>query len=48
MLTGAGLSRIWPHDRAYPLFSRERWDPGDLGLAATRLAVAVLVPPGSR
>jgi DDE superfamily endonuclease len=46
MRTGAGLSRIWPHDRAYSSFSRARWDPGDLGLAAARLAVAVLVPAG--
>jgi DDE superfamily endonuclease len=46
MLTGAGLSRIWPHDRAHSFFSRARWDPGDLGLAAARLAVAVLVPAG--
>jgi hypothetical protein len=46
MLTGAGLSRIWPHDRAHSFFSRARWDPGDLGLAAARLAVAVLLPAG--
>jgi hypothetical protein len=46
MLTGAGLSRIWPHDRAHSFFSRARWDPGDLGLALARLAVAVLVPAG--
>ncbi len=46
MLTGAGLSRIWPHDRAHSFFSRARWDPDDLGLAAARLVVAVLVPAG--
>jgi hypothetical protein len=46
MLTGAGLSRIWPHDRAHFFFSRARWDPDDLGLAAARLVVALLVPAG--
>jgi hypothetical protein len=46
MLTGAGLSRIWPHDRAHSFFSRARWDPDDLGLAAARLVVAMLVPAG--
>ena len=25
MLTGAGLSRLWPHDRAHYFFSRGRW-----------------------
>jgi DDE superfamily endonuclease len=46
MLTGAGLSRAWPHDRAHRLFSRARWDPDELGLAAARLVVRLLVPPG--
>src|SRR6266567_42909 len=46
MLTGAGLSRTWPHDRAHSFFSRARWDPDDLGLAAARLVVALLVPAG--
>src|SRR5580700_5209277 len=46
MLTGAGLSRIWPHDRAHSFFSRARWDPDDLGLAAARLVVTLLVPAG--
>ena len=27
MLAGAGLSRIWPHDRAHFFFARARWDP---------------------
>lgn len=31
MLTGAGLSRIWPHDRAHYFFSRARWNPGKQG-----------------
>jgi hypothetical protein len=46
MLAGAGLSRIWPHDRAHWFFARARWDPDDLGLAAAKLAVALLVPAG--
>ena len=45
MLTGAGLSRAWPHDRAH-YFSRARWNPDDLGLAAARLVIALLVPDG--
>ena len=44
MLTGAGLSRLWPHDRAHYFFSRARWNPDDLGIAAARLVVALLVP----
>lgn len=46
MLTGAGLSRVWPHHRAHYFFARARWQPGDLGLALARLAVALLVPAG--
>ena len=46
VLEGAGLSRIWPHDRAHWFFSRARWDPNDLGLAAARLVVSLLVPAG--
>jgi DDE superfamily endonuclease len=45
MLTGAGLSRAWPHDRAHRFFSRARWGPDELGLAAARLVVRLLVPP---
>jgi hypothetical protein len=47
MLTGAGLSRSWPHDRAHSLFSRARWNAGDLGLAAAVLVVSLLVPAGA-
>ena len=47
MLVGAGLSRMWPHDRAHPFFSRARWNPDDLGLAVARLVVALLVPAGT-
>jgi hypothetical protein len=46
MLTGAGLSRIWPHDRAHYFFSRARWNPDDLGIAVARLVIALLVPDG--
>src|SRR6266702_1134291 len=44
MLTGAALSRLWPHDRAHYFFSRARWNPDDLGLCAAKLVIALLVP----
>jgi DDE superfamily endonuclease len=46
MLTGAGLSRLWPHDRAHYFFSRARWNPDDLGIAAAKLVISLLVPDG--
>jgi hypothetical protein len=46
MLAGAGLSRIWPHDRAHWFFSHARWDPDDLALAVAPLVVSLLVPAG--
>ena len=46
MLTGAGLSRDWPHDRAHSFFSRTRWNPDDLGIAVARLVIGLLVPGG--
>ena len=46
MLSGAGLSRLWPHDRAHWFFSRARWNPDELGLAVTGLVAALLVPAG--
>jgi hypothetical protein len=46
MLEGAGLSRLWPHDRAHSFFSRARWKPDELRLAVARLAVSLLVPDG--
>ncbi len=46
MLTGAGLSRVWPHHRAHYFFARARWQPADLCLALARLVVALLVPDG--
>ncbi len=43
MLTGAALSRVWPHDRAHYFFffSRARWNPDDLGLAAAKLVISL-------
>ncbi|MGE5285934.1 MAG: transposase [Micromonosporaceae bacterium] len=46
MLTGAGLSRAWSHDRAHYFFSRARWNPDDLGIAVAGLVIALLVPDG--
>jgi hypothetical protein len=46
MLTGAGLSRLWPHDRAHSFFSRARRNPDDLGLTTAKLVVSLLVPDG--
>jgi hypothetical protein len=46
MLTGAGLSQVWPHDRAHWFFSRARWNPDELGIAVAKLVVALLVPAG--
>ena len=47
MLLGAGLARAWPHDRAHYFFARARWEAGELGLAAARLVVLLLVSPGA-
>ena len=44
MLTGAGLSRVWPHHRAHYFFARARWQPGDLGLALAGLVVDAAGP----
>src|SRR6266699_6583827 len=46
MLAGAGLSRLWPHDRAHWFFSRARWSADELGLAVARLVAGLLVPAG--
>ena len=46
MLTGAGLSRVWPHDRAHYFFARARWDADDLGIAVAKLVICLLVPDG--
>jgi hypothetical protein len=47
MLSGAGLARVWPHDRARSFFSRARWNPDGLGLAAALLVTSLLVPAGA-
>src|SRR6516162_737338 len=47
MLLGAGVSRVWPHDRAHYFFARARWEIDELGVAVARVAVALLVPPGA-
>ena len=43
MLTGAGLSRFWRHDRAHYFFSRARWSPDELGVAVAGLVIGLLV-----
>src|SRR5260370_12516918 len=43
MMTGAGVSRAWSHDRAHYFFSRARWNPDDPGIRAARLVIALLV-----
>ena len=39
MLGGAGLTRLWSHDRAHAFFSRARWNPGLLGISLSHLIV---------
>jgi DDE superfamily endonuclease len=46
MLTGAGLSAVWRHDRAHRFFSHARWSAEALGLAVAKLVVALLVADG--
>jgi hypothetical protein len=46
MLTGAGLSRAWSHDRVHYFFSRARWNPDELGICAAKLVIGLLVPDG--
>jgi len=45
MLTGAGLSRTWSHDRAHKFFSRAARSPDTLGMYPSRLIVKALLPP---
>ena len=47
MLLGAGVSRVWPHDRAHYFFARARWEVDELGLSVARLVVALLVADGT-
>jgi DDE superfamily endonuclease len=44
MLEGAGLSRLWSHDRAHSFFACGRWNADELGIAVARLVVSLLVP----
>src|SRR5258705_4980435 len=44
MLTGAGLSRLWPHRRAHAFFSQASWDPDQLGLRLAGAVVEALLP----
>jgi DDE superfamily endonuclease len=46
MLTGAGLSRVWRHQRAHRFFSAARWNSEQLGLVLAKLVVSLLVPNG--
>ncbi|KPI14928.1 hypothetical protein OV450_8221 [Actinobacteria bacterium OV450] len=46
MLTGAGLARAWPHDRAHAFFSRTRWNVDTLGIMLAHLIVRTLLPHG--
>ncbi|MFN2495758.1 MAG: transposase, partial [Pseudonocardiaceae bacterium] len=45
MLTGAGLARVWAHDRAHRFFAHTRWSPERVGLALAGLVLTLLVPP---
>jgi SRSO17 transposase len=47
MLVGAGLSRVWPHDRAHYFFARARWDAIQVGLVLAGLVVDLMVPAGA-
>ncbi|MFD9286580.1 transposase [Streptomyces mirabilis] len=46
MLTGAGLARAWPHDRAHAFFSRTRWNVDILGIVLAHLIGRTLLPHG--
>jgi len=46
MLVGAGLSALWPHDRAHRFFAKARWSPDQIGLALARLVVDRLALAG--
>nr|WP_241831512.1 transposase [Parafrankia soli] len=47
MLVGAGLSRIWPHDRAHRFFAAAVWSVDEVGVVLARLVVRLLVPAGA-
>ncbi|WP_327241481.1 IS701 family transposase [Streptomyces sp. NBC_01320] len=43
MVTGAGLTRTWSHDRAHAFFSRASWNPDLLGISLSHLVVRQLL-----
>ena len=47
MLTAAGPSRTWSHDRAHAFFSRASWNVEVLGLALSHLLVRSLLTEGA-
>ena len=47
MLTGAGLARAWPHDRAHSFFSKASWNAEILGIVLAHLIVRTLAPGGA-
>ncbi|WP_204019197.1 IS701 family transposase, partial [Sphaerimonospora thailandensis] len=47
MLSGAGLARVWPHDRAHAFFARRRWNAEHLGLTLARLVADLLIGEGA-
>ncbi|WP_127353842.1 hypothetical protein [Actinacidiphila soli] len=47
MLSGAGLTRAWSHDRAHAFFSRAHLTPGILGVSLSHLIVRRLLPEGA-
>lgn len=47
MLTGAGLARVWSHDRAHAFFSRSAWNAEILGIVLAHLIVRMLLPAGA-
>jgi hypothetical protein len=47
MLTGAGLSRAWPHDRAHSFFSKASWNAEILRIVLAHLIARTLLPDGA-
>jgi hypothetical protein len=47
MLSGAGLARTWPHDRAHAFFSRASWNAEVLGIVLAHQIVRTLLPAGT-
>ncbi len=47
MLTGAGLSDTWSHDRAHEFFSTRAWDPVKAGELLAAAVIDQLIPAGA-